>query len=209
MAAQTTDGQTIQPLTPTNTDSWVSIYYYTYALVLAQSDRCSEALPLTQTILDAFRSNEYRRIQRPICPEFLCKEHWHCLSTGYFSDTLERPQPHESEPPPDAVLSTPDIQSVSPVCPGNPHPRRSLVYLRGWIRASSAILLTPPPPPRGPLIPWFWKEKPNFRPATWTSPLPLTSRQPPRAVQAIRRSGPNWPASRPIPPACFPTMPTA
>jgi tetratricopeptide (TPR) repeat protein len=55
----TADGQTIQPLTPAYNDSWIPIYYYTYALVLAQSDRCSEALPLTQTILDAFRSDEY------------------------------------------------------------------------------------------------------------------------------------------------------
>ncbi len=55
---KTPDGQTIQPLTPTNNDTWVALYYYTYALVLAQSDRCSEALPLTQTILDAFRSND-------------------------------------------------------------------------------------------------------------------------------------------------------
>ena len=56
---KTADGQIIQPITPTNNDTWVALYYYTYALVLAQSDRCSEALPLTQTILDAFRTNEY------------------------------------------------------------------------------------------------------------------------------------------------------
>jgi tetratricopeptide (TPR) repeat protein len=56
---KTADELTIQPLTPTNNDDWVAIYYYTYALVLAQSDRCNEALPLTQTILDAFRANEY------------------------------------------------------------------------------------------------------------------------------------------------------
>jgi tetratricopeptide (TPR) repeat protein len=55
---KTTDGQTVQPLPPSNTDTWVSTYYYTYALVLAQSDLCSQALPLTQTILDAFRSND-------------------------------------------------------------------------------------------------------------------------------------------------------
>ncbi len=55
---KTADGQTIQPLPTTDNGSWVSIYYYTYALVLAQNDHCAEALPLTQTILDAFRSNE-------------------------------------------------------------------------------------------------------------------------------------------------------
>jgi tetratricopeptide (TPR) repeat protein len=55
---KTADGQTIQPLAPTNNDPWVSIFYYEYALVLAQSDRCSEALPLTQTILDAFRADD-------------------------------------------------------------------------------------------------------------------------------------------------------
>ena len=55
---KTADGQTVKPLPPTNNDPWVSTYYYTYALVLAQSSLCSQALPLTQTILDAFRSND-------------------------------------------------------------------------------------------------------------------------------------------------------
>ena len=32
------------------TDTWIAQYYYTYAILLAQSDRCNEALPLTQTI---------------------------------------------------------------------------------------------------------------------------------------------------------------
>jgi len=50
---KTADGQTVKPLPPTNNDPWVSTYYYTYALVLAQSSLCSQALPLTQTILDA------------------------------------------------------------------------------------------------------------------------------------------------------------
>ncbi|MGB8215163.1 MAG: tetratricopeptide repeat protein [Anaerolineales bacterium] len=56
---KTADGQTIQPLPPTGNDTWIPIYYYTYAIALAQSGRCSDALPLTQTILDAFRANEY------------------------------------------------------------------------------------------------------------------------------------------------------
>jgi tetratricopeptide (TPR) repeat protein len=55
----TAEGQTIQPMPPSNNEPWNAIYYYTYALALAQNDRCSEALPLTQTILDAFRTNEY------------------------------------------------------------------------------------------------------------------------------------------------------
>jgi tetratricopeptide (TPR) repeat protein len=54
----TADGKTVQALPPSNNDPWVSTYYYTYALVLAQSNLCSQALPLTQTILDAFRSND-------------------------------------------------------------------------------------------------------------------------------------------------------
>ncbi len=64
---------TIQPLTPTNNDSWIAIYYYTYALVLAQSDRCSEALPLTQTILDAFRTNEYAVYNANYAQDFCAK----------------------------------------------------------------------------------------------------------------------------------------
>ena len=61
----TADGQTIQPLPPagndiwSGADVWIAQYYYYYAILLAQSDHCNEALPLTQTILDSFRSNEY------------------------------------------------------------------------------------------------------------------------------------------------------
>jgi tetratricopeptide (TPR) repeat protein len=70
---KTADGLTIQPLPPSNNDSWVAIYYYTYALVLAQSDRCSEALPLTQTILDAFRANEYAVYNAKYAQNFCAK----------------------------------------------------------------------------------------------------------------------------------------
>jgi tetratricopeptide (TPR) repeat protein len=70
---KTADGQTIQPLAPTNNDAWVAIYYYTYALALAQSDRCSEALPLTQTILDAFRTNEYAVYNAEFAQDFCAK----------------------------------------------------------------------------------------------------------------------------------------
>jgi tetratricopeptide (TPR) repeat protein len=70
---KTADGQTIQPLAATNNDTWVAIYYYTYALVLAQSDRCSDALPLTQTILDAFRANDYAVYNAKYAQNFCAK----------------------------------------------------------------------------------------------------------------------------------------
>jgi tetratricopeptide (TPR) repeat protein len=70
---KTADELTIQPLAPTNNDAWVAIYYYTYALVLAQSDRCSEALPLTQTILDAFRANEFAVYNANYAQDFCAK----------------------------------------------------------------------------------------------------------------------------------------
>ncbi len=53
------DGSIVKPVGTSSNDDWVAIYYYTYAIVLAQNDRCNEALPLTQTILDVFRNNEY------------------------------------------------------------------------------------------------------------------------------------------------------
>ena len=83
---QTEDGQTIQSLPPTNDDTWVSLYYYSLALVLAQSDRCSEALPLTQTILDAFRTNEYAVYNAQYAQE-LCGK------------TIGTPSPQASETP--------------------------------------------------------------------------------------------------------------
>jgi tetratricopeptide (TPR) repeat protein len=70
---KTKDGQTIQPLATNNNDSWVPIYYYTFALALAQSDRCSEALPLTQTILDIFRANEYAVYNANYAQDFCAK----------------------------------------------------------------------------------------------------------------------------------------
>jgi len=60
----TEDGEAILPLPPTGNDTWsaddpwIASYYYVYALLLAQTDRCGEALPLTQTILDYFRADE-------------------------------------------------------------------------------------------------------------------------------------------------------
>jgi tetratricopeptide (TPR) repeat protein len=70
---KTADGQTVQPVTTTNTDAWIPIYYFTYALVLAQSDRCSEALPLTQTILDAYRSNDIAVYNARYAQDFCAK----------------------------------------------------------------------------------------------------------------------------------------
>ena len=69
----TADGQAIQPLAPTGSDTWVAMYYYTYAFLLAKSERCGEALPLTQTILDAFRANEYAVYNAKFAQEFCAK----------------------------------------------------------------------------------------------------------------------------------------
>jgi tetratricopeptide (TPR) repeat protein len=56
---KTEDGQTIEPVDPASSDIWVSKYYYAYAILLAQSGYCAEALPLTQKILDVFRADEF------------------------------------------------------------------------------------------------------------------------------------------------------
>jgi tetratricopeptide (TPR) repeat protein len=55
---QTEDGQSIIAL-PISGDTWVSRYYYTYALLLADLGRCSEVLSLTQVILGALPTDEY------------------------------------------------------------------------------------------------------------------------------------------------------
>jgi tetratricopeptide (TPR) repeat protein len=70
---KTADGQTVEALPPSNNDPWVSTYYYTYALVLAQSDLCSQALPLTQTIMDAFRSNDIAVYNAQYAQDFCAK----------------------------------------------------------------------------------------------------------------------------------------
>ena len=54
---QSDDGQTILPVDPTSTDVWVSSYYYAFAITLGRSNRCSDALLLTQKILDYYRAD--------------------------------------------------------------------------------------------------------------------------------------------------------
>lgn len=55
---QSEDGQTIPPL-PITADPWISRYYYTYALLLADLGYCADVLSLTQVILAALPSDEY------------------------------------------------------------------------------------------------------------------------------------------------------
>ncbi len=45
------DGQTIQPQPLTGGDTRIAQYFYVYAILLAKSDRCGEALPITQLLL--------------------------------------------------------------------------------------------------------------------------------------------------------------
>lgn len=59
----TEDGEVVQPLPPGGNDTWsgndiwIARYYYAYALLLASTERCGEALPLIQVILDYFRGD--------------------------------------------------------------------------------------------------------------------------------------------------------
>jgi tetratricopeptide (TPR) repeat protein len=48
---QTEDGQVIQPQPLTADDARIAQYYYVYAILLARSSRCGEALPITQLLL--------------------------------------------------------------------------------------------------------------------------------------------------------------
>jgi tetratricopeptide (TPR) repeat protein len=45
------DGQTVQPQPLTGDDTRIAEYYSVYAILLAKSDRCGEALPITQLLL--------------------------------------------------------------------------------------------------------------------------------------------------------------
>ena len=53
----TADGQQVTPLTLTN-DARIAEYFYTYALVLARTYRCGEALPVSQSILAKLPGDE-------------------------------------------------------------------------------------------------------------------------------------------------------
>jgi tetratricopeptide (TPR) repeat protein len=82
----TQDGQTVQPVSTSTGDLWIAQYYYTYAILLAQDGRCGEALPLTQTILDIFRNNEYA-VYNANYAQQLC------------ADSLKTPSPQSSTTP--------------------------------------------------------------------------------------------------------------
>jgi tetratricopeptide (TPR) repeat protein len=62
----TADGLTIQPLSPNAKDSWVSKYYYAYAISLADVGRCAEVGPLTQKLMSFFSSDPYAEINAQI-----------------------------------------------------------------------------------------------------------------------------------------------
>jgi len=67
---KTEDGQVIEPVVLTGDDLYITQYYYAYALVLANSNRCSELIPVAQIILDkasndadaTYNANEALRI---------------------------------------------------------------------------------------------------------------------------------------------------
>jgi tetratricopeptide (TPR) repeat protein len=59
-------GLTVKPLSPITPDSWVSKYYYAYAISLSQTGRCGEVGPLTQKFLDYFRSDPYAAVNAQI-----------------------------------------------------------------------------------------------------------------------------------------------
>ncbi len=54
---QSEDGQGIASL-PLTDDTWVARYYYAYAILLAELDRCGEVISLTQAILSTLPSDE-------------------------------------------------------------------------------------------------------------------------------------------------------
>lgn len=55
---ETEDGQAIVPLVLDGSDGRVTEYFFTYALVLARLNRCSEALPVAQLILTAVPTDD-------------------------------------------------------------------------------------------------------------------------------------------------------
>ena len=64
------DGQVIEPVVLDGNDLYITQYYYTYALVLANSNRCSEVIPVAKAILEkasndldaTYNANEALRI---------------------------------------------------------------------------------------------------------------------------------------------------
>jgi tetratricopeptide (TPR) repeat protein len=51
------NGQTIQPQPLTGDDTRIAEYYYVYAILLANNNRCGEALPITQQLLTTVPNN--------------------------------------------------------------------------------------------------------------------------------------------------------
>lgn len=69
----TEDGITIKPLSPAGNDIWISKYYYAYAISLANENKCSEMLLVTQKIRDYFHSDPYADLNAGIA-EDICAQ---------------------------------------------------------------------------------------------------------------------------------------
>jgi tetratricopeptide (TPR) repeat protein len=54
----TADGQVVQPLTLTGDDLYITEYFYSFALVLAHTNHCSEVLDISRIILERVPSDE-------------------------------------------------------------------------------------------------------------------------------------------------------
>jgi len=54
---RTEDGKVIEPLQLTGNDLYITIYYYTYALVLAHTNHCGEVVDIARTILEKVPSD--------------------------------------------------------------------------------------------------------------------------------------------------------
>ncbi len=91
------DGQTVQPQPLTADDTRIAQYFYVYAILLAKSDRCGEALPITQLLLtnvpnDTDAAYNVNYVQQ------LCAQSLRNTLPDSLRRPQELPQPHESEP---------------------------------------------------------------------------------------------------------------
>ena len=189
----TDDGRTIQTVSLTDDDVWVVQYYYTYVVLLAQQDRCDEVLPLAQSLLDAFPSNEYAVYNANFAQE-ICAENLRsatAVTGGHGRPDLD---PMKVDRRRALFYQRRSLERVPSLRPGHGDPGRHLAGDPAGYGAGPQPVLADPHPHPDDSIPMPWKAQALFETGALDAAIAGLPGMPPRSTRQcpdLGRAGPH------------------